>query len=258
MDIFNNISLSRFAATVCAANNIEPPKQAAEGLEAVADKFSSPERTVIFNPDAIGQRLYQCYFEKFAPLVKYSSCAVPFASPMPTVTPVCFATMYTGTLPEIHGIKRYEKPVVTTDSLFDAFVRAGKRVALVAVDRSSMATIFTGKQIDYFLTPYDGEAVEKAEELIAADEYDLVSVYTQGYDDTMHRTGPESEESLAELDRQIAYYDRIAKACVQTGRKTLLTFSPDHGIHKTDDGRGAHGLLIPEDVNTLHFFGMLN
>ena len=42
------------------------------------------------------------------------------------VTPVCFGTMYTGAQPAVHGIQKYEKPVIQIDTIFDALIRAGK------------------------------------------------------------------------------------------------------------------------------------
>lgn len=70
---------------------------------------------------------------------------------MPSVTPVSFGTMYTGAMPEVHGIRCYSKPVIKIDSLFDSLRRSGKRVALVAVVNSSMAKIFEERDIDYYL-----------------------------------------------------------------------------------------------------------
>ena len=98
--------------------------------------------------------------------------------------------MYTGVLPEVHGIQGYTKPVITVDSLFDSLARSGKRVALVAVENSSMAIIFQNRPIDYFIVPYDDAATEKGLELIAQDRHDVVVVYNQEYDDMIHRTRP--------------------------------------------------------------------
>ena len=52
---------------------------------------------------------------------------LPLQTVMPSVTPVCFATMYTGAQPEVHGIQSYTKPVVKTDSVFDVLIRNGKK-----------------------------------------------------------------------------------------------------------------------------------
>ena len=64
---------------------------------------------LIYNPDAIGQWLIQKYTDDFAPVMRHTQLAIPFLTAFPPVTPVCFATMYTGAAPEIHGIRKYEK-----------------------------------------------------------------------------------------------------------------------------------------------------
>lgn len=58
---------------------------------------------------------------------------------MPSVTPVCFASMYSGVMPEIHGIMRYEKPVLKIKTVFDALAAAGKRCAIVSTEGDSIS-----------------------------------------------------------------------------------------------------------------------
>ena len=160
---FNTISLTRMAASLAEAMGIQAPAQADEPLPQIETLVKDHcvsgkvERMLIYNPDAIGQWLIQKYTPDFAPVMRHTQLAIPFLTAFPPVTPVCFATMYTGAAPEIHGIRKYEKPVVKTDSLFDALARAGKKAALVAIKGSSMGIIWSGRDIDYFLED-DGEA----------------------------------------------------------------------------------------------------
>ena len=107
--------------------------------------------------------------------------------------------------------------------------------------------------------PDDGAVVEKALELIEEDRYDCIVVYNQDYDDAIHDTVPESTDSLAAMRRHIADFDRLAaraKACWRA-HDTLLCFAPDHGTHIDETGHGNHGDYIPEDINILHFYGVL-
>ena len=39
--------------------------------------------------------------------------------------------------------------------------------------------------------------------------------------------------------------------------KTLIGFAPDHGCHEIDGGCGSHGLYMPEDMNIVHFYGLI-
>ncbi|MEN6419949.1 MAG: alkaline phosphatase family protein [Clostridiaceae bacterium] len=260
---FNSISLTRLAASVAASMKAEAPAQAEEAIahvEALVRRFSvsgSAQRVLIFNPDAVGQWLYERYTQDFLPVTARTQLAMPMLAAFPPVTPVCFATMYTGTAPSVHGIRKYEKPVVKTDSLFDALTRSGKRVALVAVKDSSMALIFTGKKIDYYLEADDESAVKRGLELIKADRHDFICVYVEAYDDSIHETEPESPASYQALKDHMRQFAELSDAAEAAWAKydTLTVFAPDHGIHKAIYGVGDHFADIPEDMNMLHFYG---
>ncbi|NCB99167.1 MAG: hypothetical protein EOM34_00615 [Clostridia bacterium] len=260
--MFNLISMTRLAASIAESMGVEAPEKADVSIPQVTDLVKNTlggkaDRVLIYNPDAIGMWLFQKYTKEFAPVMEKVQLTLPVATVMPSVTPVCFGTMYTGALPEVHGIQKYEKPVIKTDSLFDALARAGKKVALVAVDESSMALIFKGRDIDYYLMPYDGEAVDKALELIDQDNYDVIVVYNQEYDDVMHDTHPESEISYNAMLHQINFFAKLTDAVKEkwTSHDSLVVWATDHGIHTREDGHGDHGLYIEDDINITHFYG---
>ena len=94
-------------------------------------------------------------------------------------------------------------------------------------------------------------------ELIAEDNYDLISIHTFDYDSASHAHGPESKEALNALNIEAEVFANIALALEQFKDKhnILLSYSPDHGQHLTDSGRGSHGSKLIEDMNVLHFFG---
>ena len=121
-------------------------------------------------------------------VVSASDVQVELRSMTPPKTPVCFASMFTGAPPEVHGIRKYERPVLTCDTLFDALARAGKRAAIVAVRDCSMDIIFRSRPIDYFTEDYDPQVTERALELVRDGNHDFIVAYNQEYDDTLHRT----------------------------------------------------------------------
>ncbi len=254
---YNRNSLTQLTGTIAQMMGVEKPETANKPIEGFYDLLGSADKILIYNPDAVGMWLYQKYFEKFLPVIKHAPVTVPLSAVMPSVTPVCFATMYTGVTPEVHGITAYTKPVVTIGSLFDVLIKSGKKPAIVAVKDSSMATIFAGKPMDYFIEEYDPEVIIRAKELINAGKHDFIAVYTQEYDDVMHQLGPENEKSLTALDGQIRYFDELAN-CAKAAWKNqqaIIGFCPDHGIHLEDSGHGTHGTDMEEDINILHFFG---
>lgn len=261
--MFNSISMTRMAASVAEAMNVEPPKEADKSIPQVTNLVKNTcgkpvDRILIYNPDAIGMWLYQKYTKEFAPIMERVQLAVPVATMMPSVTPVCFGSMYTGAVPAVHGIQEYAKPVIKIDTLFDAMRRAGKKVALVALEDSSMGMIFQERDIDYYIMPYDGEALEKGLELIDKDEYDMIVVYNMEYDDVMHETTPESDISYAAMNRHIDAFAKLADAVKEkwTSHDTLICCATDHGIHTNEEGFGDHGDYIEDDINVVHFYGV--
>ena len=259
-DIINSISLTGLAATLADALGVERPAQANEPISSLATLINGRvDRVFMYNPDAVALWLYQKYTGLFANVVKHTQLALPMCTVMPSVTPVCFGTMYTGAFPEVHGIRKYAKPVIRIDTLFDAVIRAGKKCAIVCDNECSMGKIFLERDMDYFYFDSIVDINNKAVELISEDKYDLICVYNGNYDSTMHKNGTEADVSIDALKANIAAFDRFAEAIKQqwTGHDTLIGFAMDHGCHDIDGGSGSHGLDMPEDLNIIHFYGMI-
>ncbi|MFI3229804.1 MAG: hypothetical protein R3Y23_06585 [Bacillota bacterium] len=262
---FNKQPLTTLAATLANIIETEPPKQASttgvkeiEELVATKSTTGKVDRMLIYNPDAIGQWFYNKYKDMFKEVEANSDIAVPYITAFPPKTPVCFATMFSGAAPEVHGITKYEKPVLKIDTLFDSWVRGGKKVAMVAVANQSIPRIFADRNIDYYLLPYDGEVVEKALELIALNKYDIIEVYNQEYDDVMHRSHPESKRSFRAIEHYVESYKKLTAATAKhwAAHNTFTAFATDHGTHRMLIGLGMHGSNIPKDMNILHFYGV--
>ena len=267
MEAYNAYEMTRVAAAFTQALGVEPPRQAQPAAEPLknllADAFGGKpaQKVVIYNPDAIAMWLYQKYTPDFEDVIRYTQVCLPLKTMMPSVTPVCFATMYTGTPPQIHGIQKYEKPVVHTDSVYDALIRAGKKCAIVAQKGCSMAKIFLERDMDYFCDYDDDEGVvRKGIELIKEDKYDFISIYNGWYDHTMHGTKVEHPEALQVFRDECRFFGEIARAVREYYAKydTFIGFATDHGCHDNPEtGRGTHGTDLTDDLNVLHFYGTM-
>ena len=261
----NQTSLDTLCGALCYAMGVEPPKHAAPANEDlcrfVDEAFGGQkcDRIFMYNPDAVAQWLMEKYPQLCEELFERTQLKLPMQCVMPSVTPVCFGTMYTGAQPEVHGIRKYEKPVIKIDTIFDAMLRAGKKVALIATPKCSMSTIFLEREIDYYILPSVDDVNACAARLIMEDNHDLIICYNGNYDARMHKFGPESVVALADMRcnvRAFAELNSLIKT-FWTKHRTLMGFAMDHGCHEIDDDCGSHGLDMPEDLNICHRYAAI-
>lgn len=266
MDVKNTLRITQTAATVAQLMGFAMPEGADVPNELVlktAEKtFAGKpvERVLMYNPDAIALWLYQKYPELFLKVLENSQMALPVYAVMPSVTPVCFASMYTGLQPVGHGIQAYVKPVLTVPTLFDAAIANGRRPIIISTAGDSISKIFLERDMDYIICETLDECNARAAEVLAEDKYDLITVYNGNYDSTMHRYGPEAEEALAQLvhnAESFATLSAIAKKA-WAGKTGMAAFLPDHGCHEIDGKLGSHGLEMIEDMNIIHFYQFYN
>jgi len=256
------LDVASVTSTVCDLFGIPRP------AHCVAPSFSevgavAARRTVtkalVFAADAIGAHLIRSYPEVFGPVARHAPISVETCAVIPSVTPVCFASMFTGAPPDTHGIRKSERPTLTCDTLFDALSRAGRRVAIVAVEKSSIDLIFRKRTIDYFTETYDEEVVERTLNLIAADQHDFILAYQQEYDDQVHATAPRSPEALRAMANHVRNFDRVARTARDRWANTphAVAFVSDHGTHIDPlTGRGTHGSNMADDLDVRLFWGV--
>jgi hypothetical protein len=258
-------TIASLTPTICKLLGVSLPSLSdASPLDDVLVKGCLPkqdgffERCLLFAPDAIGCCLFNSYPEIFEPVLQEAPFHVQLQAVMPSITPVCFASMFTGAMPEKHGLCKCEKPQLKCETLFDALVESGKRVAIVAVKGSSIDRIFRGRAIDYFSETYDDQVRSRTLNLIEANQHDIIIAYQQEYDDQLHQTYPTSQECLTALQHHVKSFQAISSAINQYWNtfNSILVWATDHGGHiDPETGRGTHGLDVPEDMMVEHFYG---
>ena len=261
----NPTSLDTLCAGLCYALGIDPPKEAAApnaDLCAYIDKQlngQKVDRIFMYNPDAVAQWLFEKYPHFFKEVTSRTDLQLPLCTVMPSVTPVCFGTMYTGAQPAVHGIQAYAKPVITIDTIFDALLRAGKKPAIVATNECSMSKIYLERDMDYYFFDSVEKANAKAAQLILEDKHDFIAVYNGNYDTRMHKTGPESVDALGELRTNAKAFGMFEEMIAEhwANHNALIGFAMDHGCHEIDGDCGSHGLDTDEDLNITHFYKLL-
>ena len=258
-------SLDTLCAALAYAMKVDAPECANEAnptlVKYIDEKFGEKpvDRIFMYNPDAIAEWIYEKYAYYTNIMKPRVEVEVPLCTVMPSVTPVCFGTMYTGAQPEVHGIQAYVKPVIKIDTIYDALIRAGKKPAIVSTAGDSMSKIYLERDMDYYIYDTVEEVNAKAAELIVADKYDFIAVYNGNYDAIMHKYGPESMEAISELRanaRTFGMFDSMIQN-LWKGHNTLLGFAMDHGCHEIDGGCGSHGLDMDEDLNIVHSYKII-
>ena len=263
--MLNPNSLDGLCAALSYALGVEPPKNASPAnpdLTAYVDRVFQGEkadRLIMFNPDAVAQWLYEKYPAFFLEAKNRIDLEVPMQTVMPSVTPVCFGTMYTGAQPAVHGIQKYEKPVITIDTFFDALIRAGKKPVIISHHKSSSMSIIYKREdlpMDYFVCETFSEANAVAAELILKDEHDVIIIYNGNYDHAMHHNGPESPIALGELRGNVLTFSLFCELIKRNWQhhNTRIGFGMDHGCHEIDGNSGSHGLDMEEDLNIVHLY----
>lgn len=259
-------AITAITPTVCALLGIEPPSLSGfqalpEVLEARQAQLGARpvQRCLLFCPDAIGAWLPERYPSMFDEVAAQAPLRVRLHSVIPPKTPVCWASVFTGALPAIHGIRPVSpRPTFHGDTLFDALTRARKNVAIVAVTDSSMDRVFRGRDVDYFAERYDPEVTDRVLNLLTEGIHDVIVAYQQEYDDVMHQTTPESAEALRAAEHHVEAFRVVADAFSTRWRPydRAIMWLTDHGTHvDAASGKGTHGDDIPEDMAVEHFFG---
>ena len=256
-------SIASLTPTISHLLGINPPDVSGEpALDMVVSKVEKDslplEKCLIIAQDAIGAHLWNAYESDLIKILPLVPLRVPLRAAFPPVTPVCFASIFTGAQPEVHGIQSFIKPVLECDTLFDALARANKKVAIVTIVDSCIDLIFRNRDITYFSEADDKSVKARTLDVIKSDKYDVIIAYQADYDDNLHKTEPFSALCLQSFRQHIADFKEMAKAANQQwkGEKHVIAFTPDHGAHVNESGKGDHGLDIPEDMDIYHCYGI--
>ena len=257
-------SIGDLTPTICEINNWPVPEQCGatpipvivDHAQRLFDGEGKNQKTFIYCPDAVGDIHRQHYPELLARVEKVAGIRLLSSGVMPSVTPVCFGTIFSGASPEVHGITTYRKPVLEVETLFDSAVKAGKKVAIIAVNKCSIDTIFRKRDIEYFSTVSDARSRELAERALRLDEYDMIICYSYDYDHLSHKTGCDSEESVNALKNCVQYFEDFARLTDEIWGKynRTLVWAPDHGNHPVSETSGTHGTNTPEDMLVNHYY----
>lgn len=265
MPTYNDTPITKTASTILTLLGLQPDPSMAAPIDAVLDGAQQAfgrkrcGRILMYHPDAVAMWIYERYRNYFEELEQRLPHRLSMLSPVPPVTPVCFASMYSGLDPRRHGIMKYEKPVLKVKTVFDRMAEEERRAAVVSTEGDSVSRIFLGRGIDYFIYPTKEECNRKALALIEQDRHELIVVYNGDYDYFMHRFSPEGKRPLRALRENTEtcceLYDAV-KRCWKD-HDSVAAFATDHGCHRAGLLFGNHGIDAPCDRNIVYFYGFL-
>ncbi|MBQ0070534.1 MAG: alkaline phosphatase family protein, partial [Spirochaetales bacterium] len=252
-------TIDQVAATILSLLGVEKGEKMAPPIPELLER-GTVDRVFVFNPDAVAEWVYEKKMELFQPLLDNLDKNLSMRSVMPSVTPVCFASMYTGLQPKDHGIEAYVKPVLKCRTVFDELIENGRRVSIVSTEGDSISKIFLERKLDYFIYSTKEECNRKALKLIEEDQHDLIVLYNGDYDYYMHRFTPLGRRSIRALKENIETFLQIEEKIKEAskGHRTALAFAPDHGCHFALFPPGNHGKDQPSDMHIRHFWKFLS
>lgn len=256
-------SIGDLTPTICELFGVRKPAQCGGmAIASVMDQAyhlmqgaGKAEKALIFCPDACGEIQRRHCPELFEQVQKAAGLKIPSAAVMPSVTPVCYGTIFSGASPAVHGIQRYEKPVLNIETLFDVFAEAEKNVAVCAFNNCSIDRIFRQRNIDYYSFRSDEAAFECTRNFLLH-SYDVIVLYMAGYDAVAHKKGVFAPESIQQLELAAQRFSALCRITDDKWKNfnRVIVFAPDHGQHPVDEIHGGHGENIFDDMVVNHYY----
>ena len=222
-----------------------PDKSIMSIRDMVLQSLLNDKKVLIIYIDGLGFGLYeQALKTGKIPFISTFDKGKKAITTYPPITDVTFASMVTGRTPKYTGIHNRDKKPLKVSSIFEIAARSGKSsiviegdIRILTCDVETILNIDDNK--DGFI---DDEIYRHALREIKKPK-DILLVHFHSYDDLAHLYGPYSKEALDQLSVLDNYIQDIVK-----NYEGDIIITSDHGMHDTEDGKGMHGLFLPEDL----------
>ena len=209
-------------------------------------------KVAILATDALGEYAWGLWKDEM-PYLKalHAQRSIILESAMPSITPVNFSTMVTGTDLAGHGMRTKELDF-QCETLFDVVRKAGGRSAGIGLDGYTGSRAM-GRFADIWGNAGRGSDDDVADKIIEiADQYEPEFLIAQlgRVDDVFHRYGPSSPWVVPMLRRTDGRLKRLIQHLKPLGYGIIVL--SDHGQHdltkaKAGEKKGGHGKDRPKD-----------
>ena len=222
----------------------------------IVSSCETPARVAVLALDALGLFAWNLWRAEMPYLDGlHNQKTITLRSVMPTITPVNFATMVTGSDLKGHGVNTFKDPI-RCESLFDTLRRANRRSAGVGLDGYTGSELL-GRHADICGNAGDGSdetVAEKVMKIARGEKPDFIIAQFGKVDDYFHEHGPSSPQ-MAPLLRETDRYLEKTTACLKDENYAVIILA-DHGQHDAEadeaeeaEGlKGWHGSDRPEDL----------
>ena len=246
-------SMTDVAPTVSAALGLPCPAQAiGSAIGPTVDDLAGIGKLAILAPDGFGMFAWRLWQHEMPFLQSlHAKRSTILRSVMPSVTPVNFAAMVSGTDLAGHGVSTF-KHDFACETLFDVVRRAGGKSAGVGLAG------YTGCELLARFADICGNAGDGSDDDVAAKVIEIADEHAPEFiiaqlgrvDDVFHRHGPSSPSVAAMLRETDARLARLVERLTPLGYGVLIL--ADHGQHDLNAldpnaKQGGHGTDTPED-----------
>jgi len=248
-------SMMDVAPTVSAILRLPAPAQAqARGapIQEIVRDFPERRKVTVLAPDAFGDFAWRLW-QREMPFLRslHAERSVTLRSVMPSVTPVNFAAMVSGTDLDGHGVRTFNHSF-TCETLFDVVRKAGGKSAGIGLNG------YTGQMLLARCADIPGDAGKGTDDDVAAKVSEIAEGHAPDFliaqlgrvDDVFHLHGPSSPLVVPMLRETDARLERLVCRLKPLGYAVIIL--ADHGQHDVPNPgpngkRGSHGTDADED-----------
>ncbi len=245
-------SMMDVAPTISAVLGLPSPAQAQGApIADVVEDLTGVSAVALIVTDALGLYAWRLWQAEMPYLLSlHARRSLVLRSVMPSITPVNFSAMVTGTDLTGHSVATYDHDFAC-ETLFDVVRESGGRSAAVGFEGYTGSKLLT-RYADIDGTTARGSDDNIAERVIAIAKQarpTFLIAQLGRVDDTFHRYGPSSEEVVPMLQKTDERLERMVNVLKPLSYGVLIL--SDHGQHDIDDPetqlRGGHGSDRDED-----------
>ncbi len=263
-------SITNFASTVLSVMGVKSEEHMAEALPVASEVLGSGvrDKVLVVSVDAVPFYLTEERADIFAKVKEHAPYEEVIRTVMPSITPVCYGAMFSGTTPDKNGLPEYKEPKIvngvaqpslSVTPYTQSLVRQGKKVAVVTCNNGCIKSMLWEREADLYIVDGDDDRAmaDKAISLLEKNEYDFIFLYQLDYDYTQHKVTPRGEKAIEVLKEKASIFGEVCSVAKRVWKenKYMLVFNSDHGCHETALGGGAHGEECEDDMKLKWFFG---